>query len=128
MKTMLQQKLEELFRRLAEGGCGAPMPEQVVLGELGSPQAMEDDRPLVALSSLRTPEEYELRFAELLAQGYSWLNLSYYGLLDGRALVMVEIPGTPPRAPGGATSINFSGPTQRAAAAGWDARVELVIR
>ena len=125
---MLEEKLEELFHRLAESGCGAPMPKQVVLVELGSAQAMEDDRPLDTLSNLRTPEKYELRFAELLAQGHSWLNLSYYGLLDGRALVVVEIPGTPPRAPGGATSINFSGPTQRVAAAGWDARVELVIR
>ena len=73
------------------------------------------------------PEEYERRFAELMAKHFRWLNLSYYGVIDGKGLVIVELPNERFARHSSSTSVNFSGPTSVVAASGWDARCHVVF-
>ncbi|MGH7329025.1 MAG: hypothetical protein ACREJX_11810, partial [Polyangiaceae bacterium] len=66
----------------------------------------------VAESVLHTIDGYATRFDGLLGAGYSWINLSCYGILDGVAILAVELPREPVGAPRGKTAVNFSGPPQ----------------
>lgn len=81
--------------------------------------------PIVRRASLAEPAKYAVRFAELVARGYSWLNLSFYGFLDGRPLIAVELPISPS---GTTTSVNYSGPSKVVTDAGGDARVGISLR
>ena len=78
-------------------------------------------------SALKTVESYATRFERLLAAGYSWINLSALGVLDGHLLVCVELPREPVGIPAGRTSINLSGPPLDAQtrACIWDASVRV---
>jgi hypothetical protein len=60
--------------------------------------------------AVRTPDAYAARFAELLDAGYSWINMSCYGLLGDVAMIAIELPRETKGIPGGKTSVNFSGP------------------
>ena len=62
----------------------------------------------VRRDQLRKPVEYESRFDELLATGYSWLNMSPCGVHDGSLIVMIEVPGPRTLYPGCFTSVNTS--------------------
>jgi hypothetical protein len=89
----------------------------------------------VRKDELRTPSEYENRFNELLQVGYTWLNLSCYGIYESFLIVAVEVPSaTVPHAtpsgwspkgeprtlyPGCATSVNLSGPANIVRDNGW---------
>jgi len=87
-----------------------------LIGELHRDGADEAGHPIVDRGSLRAASDYEGRFAELEAAGYDWINLSLYGSLQGKPLVVVELPS---RAVGAARpSINFSGPTRAVSAQG----------
>lgn len=59
--------------------------------------------------ALHSVADYETRFGALLAMGYSWINLSALGVIDGELLVCVELPRDPTGA-FGHTSVNLSGP------------------
>lgn len=83
---------------------------------------------MLVAADLRTPEEYEERFAELMAKRFRWLNLNYFGLIDGKGLVIVEFPDQRFAEHSPATSVNFSGPTHAVAGSGWDARAQVVFR
>jgi hypothetical protein len=64
----------------------------------------------VAESAVFAPSSYAPRFEELLSAGYSWLNLSLYGMLGETAIIAVEIPRASVGTPTGRTSVNLSGP------------------
>lgn len=125
--TPLQQKLDLLFRMVAGRAGQPPAPEEVVIAELSQDGFDPLGRPVIAAAALRTVEEYDERFSALMVKGFAWINLNFYGLLDGRALVTVEFPEDEPVEPG-ATSVNFSGPPQAVSASSWDARPHLVLR
>jgi hypothetical protein len=78
-------------------------------------------------SALKTVESYASKFERLLAAGYSWINLSALGVLDGHLLVCVELPREPVGIPAGRTSVNLSGPPLDAQtrACIWDASVRV---
>jgi hypothetical protein len=126
--VVLKEKLHELFIAMAGGDHQPPLPDQVVIAELGQQQFDALGRPDIVSTDLRTPAEYEVRFSELLTSHLPWINLSYYGLLDGKGLVVVEIPNQRHATVQAATSINYSGPPSEVAAAGWDARAGVVVR
>ena len=64
----------------------------------------------VRRDELRRPLDYETRFDELLRTGYTWLNMSCYGVHDGLLIVAIEVPGPRTPYPGCPTSVNLSGP------------------
>lgn len=51
------------------------------------------------------------RFQRLLVAGYSWINLSIYGLFGGDLVIGLELPRDPAGVPAGSTSVNYSGPS-----------------
>src|SRR5262249_19645254 len=59
-------------------------------------------------------------------KGFAWLNMSYFGVLEGEALVTIQCPLSPARR-SGVTSVNYSGPQKRVADAGWDALSYLAL-
>ena len=125
--TLLQQKLDLLFRMMVGQPGLPPVPNDVVIAELSRDHFDVRGRPVFAATDLHTVEHYEERFSELMAQGFAWLNLNFYGFLDGKGLVMVEFPNNPPRrCP--ATSVNFSGPTRAVSDSSWDARPHVELR
>ncbi len=99
--------------------------DDVVILELSKDHYLRG-RMVIAAAELQTVEQYEERFAELMTKGFAWLNLSFYGFLDGRGLVTVEFPNvTPGRCRD--TSVNFSGPMRAVADTSWDARPHVVL-
>ena len=125
---MLEQKLEQLFRAMAGGPAQPPVPDRVIIAEVGPDDVDAQGRSVVLVVNLRSPQEYQSRFSELMAQGFSWLNMNYSGLLDGKALVIVEVPRHRSTGSGVETSVNLSGPPSYAAASGWDARSHVVVK
>ena len=126
---MLRAKLDDLFRMMTGGAAQSPAPSVVVIAELGRDQFDDRGRPIISEAALRTPTEYEARFAEITRLGLAWINMNYCGVLHGRGLVTIEL-GSPPttrRLREGPTSINFSGPTRLVSDAGWDALAYVVL-
>lgn len=113
----LQHALDRLLQ--AQG----PAPGDIVIIER---TAAEGEPWIVDRARLRSAAAYAPRFADLLNRGFDWLNVSYYGQLEGRPLVVVEVPpGDPTGAP--RTSINFSGPTRAVTDAGGDAAAVVTL-
>jgi len=81
----------------------------------------------VTEESLVSPEDYEEQFHALLQAGYSWINLSLYGVYEGNLVVGIELPSEPSKVPPGKTSINFSGPAIRNGKIDWQLRLELSL-
>ena len=80
----------------------------------------------VTRESLVPPEDYEQQFHTLVQAGYSWINLSLYGLHDDSLVVGIELPSESSKVPPGKTSIQFSGPAIRNGKRDWQLRLELV--
>jgi len=79
-----------------------------------------------ASEALVAPKDYEERYQDLLQAGYSWINLSLYGLYEGTLVVGIELPSEARGVPPGRTSINFSGPPVRDGAPDWQLRLLVV--
>ncbi len=79
-------------------------------------------------SALRSIPEFSSRFDGYLRSGYSWVNLSIYGVLGTRLVLGIELPPKGPTGtPVGWTAVNYSGPpldvqTQSPV---WQARLEI---
>ena len=118
--TSLQRHLEELSDAFADQAS----TDDVVIAELGTVtptgQLLFNDADLCAAPS------YATRFEDLLRRGYPWINMSYYGRLDARHLVVIELPARPTGST--ATSINYSGPSRRVQDADGDASLEVIVR
>jgi len=62
-------------------------------------------------SAILTVSEFTSRFDQYLRAGYSWVNLSAYGLLGSQLVLGVELPPRgPSNVPVGLTAVNYSGP------------------
>jgi len=97
-----------------------------VIGDLGR-EANKRSCFRVSREQLQRPEHYETRFDELLKEGFSWINLSCYGVYDNCVVVAVEVPYREDGAlhPGCVTSVNLSGPRADVVSEGW--RVDRVL-
>lgn len=83
----------------------------------------------VGEDAVSTPATSAARFEELMSAGYSWINLSCYGILDGVAVIAVELPCSAAGTPKGKTSVNISGPPidVKTGAARWNAEGYVLI-
>jgi hypothetical protein len=122
---LLDEKLRQLFQFVCDGPGKPPSPQSVLIAEL-KPEEFVIGPPRVKQESLRTPEEYEARFQELLDAGFAWLNMNYAGAFRGQGLVLIEYPRSVARSKG-RTSVNFSGPPRLVADAGWDALAYVIL-
>lgn len=118
----LAQHIDHLLTQYAP----ASQFEDVRLVEVGADDYDGSGLPIVRRASLAKPAAYAVRFSQLVASGYSWLNLSFYGLLEGHPLIAVEVPRSGGTA--ATTSVNYSGPSKAVTDAGGDARVGIALR
>lgn len=81
----------------------------------------------VTRECLVPPEDYEQQFHTLMQAGYSWINLSLYGVHEDSLVVGIELPSDSSKVPVGNTSINFSGPAIRNGKVDWQLRLELSL-
>lgn len=63
--------------------------------------------------SLMSPEQYNARFEFLLERGYSWININFGGVFNGKAVVFIEFPKQAAGIPKHKVPVNFSGPCHR---------------
>jgi len=106
--SALSNYLDMLLHWLESIGLHPPSQDvrlvEVILGD-GTYHVRRDE--------LRKPLDYGARFEELLRAGYSWLNMSCYGVHNGLLIVAIEVPS--PRvglSPGCTTRVNLSGPAR----------------
>lgn len=66
---------------------------------------------VVASDALVTVAEFTPHFEKLLLSGYSWINLSAYGIFRNDLIVGVESPCEALGVAAGLTSVNYSGPS-----------------
>ncbi|HEX4949321.1 MAG TPA: hypothetical protein VFZ34_21790 [Blastocatellia bacterium] len=62
----------------------------------------------ISRSAFFTPNDYSGRFAWLLTQRYSWINLQAAGVFGNTLLIVVELPKYESNTP--STTVNLSGP------------------
>jgi hypothetical protein len=75
----------------------------------------------VARSSLHDASNFAERFDEFARRGYSWINLSGSGVLNGALIVSVVTPTRSSGIPFEHVSVNLSGPMQFVRDSGrWD--------
>jgi len=126
--TLLQDKLDLLFQMMAGGAEQSPRPGDALIVERSRRDVDDSGRLMIAAADLQTVEQYNPRFSALMAKGFAWINLSFFGVLDGRALVTVEFPNYEPIGTRGPTSVNFSGPMRAVSTTSWDARPRIVFK
>ena len=124
--SSLSTALERTMRFAVASGLDVPFT-QVQLIEVSHLARDSRGRCRVRRKDLRTPSEYEARFDELLCFGFPWINLWACGVLGDSLIVAVELPRTRPEQPCPVTSVNHSGPTERARAGRWSAAEDLAF-
>jgi hypothetical protein len=109
--SALSLHLNRLLHWLQEIGLQLPSRDIriVEISQIRRPST--DGTYHVRRNQVLSPLEYECRFDELLAKGYSWLNMSCYGVHDGSLIVAIEVPGPRTLYPGCPTSVNLSAPS-----------------
>jgi hypothetical protein len=66
---------------------------------------------IIGSNVLVTPAEFAPHFETLLLAGYSWINLSAYGVFRNDLIIGIELPRETAGVPAGLTSVNYSGPS-----------------
>ncbi len=106
--SALASHLDRLFQQFDSYGL-PPLSREVRIVEISQITRVSPDGTYhVRRNQLLKPLEYESRFDELLAAGYTWLNMSPCGIHDGSLIVMIEVPGPRTLYPGCFTSVNMS--------------------
>jgi hypothetical protein len=131
--SALSIHLERLLRSLESAGLQPPSQDVRIIEVDYTTFDIDDGTYHAHRDELRTLLEYENRFDELLQTGYSWLNLSCYGVYEGFLIVAVEVPSAtvPPDNkarnlyPGCTTSVNLSGPNHTVLEHDW--HVDLIL-
>ena len=102
------RELIALCRRVA-----SPLPNwhRVLLLDTSDPRVHRDHGWTVPKDVLVTVAGFAPRFEALLLMGYSWVNLSAYGIFDNDLIVGLELPREAVGVPAGLTSVNYSGPS-----------------
>jgi hypothetical protein len=108
--SALTNDLDRLLSWLESIGLQPPSREARIVEISQISRVSTDGTYHVRRNQLRKPLDYESRFDELLATGYTWLNMSCYGAHDGSLIVVIEVPGPRTLYPGCSTSVNLSGP------------------
>jgi len=77
-------------------------------------------------SALQTVAAFGPVFDRLLVAGYSWINLSAYGIFRGNLVIGIELPSERAGVSPGLTSVNYSGPKRDAdGATTWELDITL---
>lgn len=91
---------------------------QVYFAESRCVQSFAGKPDELSRQNIFTFEVYENRFADILKQGHSWINLSLAGILNDDLLVLVELPNYKNNAD--TTTVNLALPDKRSTANDWN--------
>jgi hypothetical protein len=111
-------ELLEFCRRVA-----SPVPpfEAAVFLNTADPRVRYQDGWIAEAGALQDAADFRSVFDQLLVAGYSWLNLSAYGIFRGNLIVGVELPREQIGVPPGLTSVNYSAPARKPdGTVGWE--------
>ena len=109
----LEQQVEGILEWLA-GRSPIPAYKGQRILEVSDPRVRWEagDPPgwRLPADALHCVEDFAPRFDVLLRQGYSWINLSVYGLYRQDLVFGIELPSDSGLVPAGQTRVNYSGP------------------
>lgn len=111
----LADHLRELFAFCERVASPLPVWNAVSLLDTKDPGVHYDRGWVVEQRALATVAQFSSRWDALLVAGYSWVNLSAYGIFRNVLIVGVEFPSERVGVPPGLTSVNYSGPARDAA-------------
>lgn len=91
----------------------APVPSHAatLILDTSDPRVIANRGWTLPASVLVQVPDFAPRFRTLLASGYSWINLSAYGVFRSALIVGLELPRERGDVPEGFTSVNYSGPS-----------------
>jgi hypothetical protein len=119
------QRLTEMLPQLAPG---LPLYKGILVFEVPPELRYDvDGRLPMYRSAFVAPQQKEAMFERLLTYA-PWVNVSAYGIFEGRLLVGIEYKHTQRADLQKAPAINFSGPMVKVRDRGWDATAILAIR
>jgi hypothetical protein len=116
-------ELLEFCRRTA-----GPLPsfDAILFLNTVDPRVRYDAGWIAQVGALQTTGDFSSNFDRLLVAGYSWINLSAYGLFRGNLIIGVELPREPTGIPPGLTSVNYAAPARKLdGAADWELNLTL---
>ena len=110
----LAEHIRELVAFCQRVASPLPTWDRVLLLDTSDPRVRYDRGWIVASNALVTAAGFAPRFETLLLAGYSWVNLSAYGIFENDLVVGIELPRESVGVPAGLTSVNYSGPSLNA--------------
>jgi hypothetical protein len=114
------------LRRWLRDELDAPTIDEAFVVEL-SREEIGAAHLALSRDRVKTPEAFEARWAEIVSRGYSWINLSCYGLHGRTMIAAIELSREPTGVP--RANVNFSGPPNdpRTGTPQWDGRDRIRI-
>jgi hypothetical protein len=109
--------------------CSYSLPTQkVMIIEVNQATLAETSSGRIKIHrvALRTPYEYQERFESIMKSGFSWVNVTCYGLDVDTLIVGIETP-TPSPTRAVRTSINYSGPPTKVVQNDWDVSEAIIF-
>lgn len=125
--SALSLHLDALIMWMEKIGLSPPSREVRIVEIDPRAPVNERGRPRVRRGQLHKAASYAARFYELMKAGLPWINLSCYGCHEGFLVVAIETGENAFTAPGGPTSVNYSGPPALVLRHGWDVKEALAI-
>jgi hypothetical protein len=106
----LAEHIRELVAFCRRVASPLPVWDEVLVLDTSDRRVRYDRGWIIASDVLITVAEFAPRFETLLLAGYSWVNLSAYGIFENDLVVGVELPRESVGVPAGLTPVNYSGP------------------
>jgi hypothetical protein len=122
----LSSAVQGLFEFLSKQNM-VPPAQDVRIVEISEAAPLDArGRFRIRRDALRELGEYEARFEELIQSHLPWVNVSCYGVDNGKVIVAIELPGSSSK-PSPRTSVNYSGPPTTVIEHDWSVEPVLVL-
>jgi hypothetical protein len=115
----LKKHLERLLEFAKQGNFRKPF-SRVYFAEDKNIRRFSGKPDEISRPDIFTFEIFEDRFNEILAQGHSWVNLSFAGMLADSLLIIIETPNYENSVPFGSVSVNLSLPAKSIVENDWN--------
>jgi hypothetical protein len=122
----LREHVDELVAFCERVAGPLPAYSAACFLDTGDPRVRYEGVWRLPNGALLSAVDFAAEFERLSLAGYSWLNLSVYGIFQGQLVIGVERPAVATGVAKGLTSVNYSGPSRRGGGSpDWD--LELIL-
>jgi hypothetical protein len=122
----LAEHLAELLEFCRRTAQPVPSFDAILLLNTVDPRVQYNAGWLAEVGALQVIADFSPTFDRFLVSGYSWINLSAYGLFRENLIVGVELPPQRTGVPPGLTCVNYSGPARKVnGTANWELNLRL---